>query len=245
MNEYAPGYSYTDAKGKARRVSKEFSRQNIWEEGQVGVEGWLDIMQRQFPKEMDNQVSNLPPVYRNEEDIKRWLVSNFLREINSHDLAVKVNAAIASDVPIEKKLIVLDMAFPMHRKSCAFPTPCHMIKVCHEGQLIGLLSGAQLNQYDLKERKPNHKNESVDQEGVVGETGESGGSGSGLSEHKAQEAGLSNPRATEDQEEGMATETQQDLAAEDEGVGPVCDLREDARDSAKWEEVLAVLPDTL
>ncbi len=236
MNEYAPSYSYTDAAGKTRRVSKEFSRQNIWEDGQVGIERWLDIMHRQFPKEMDNQVSNLPPVYRNEDDIKRWLVSNFLRELNTHDLVAEVNLAIASDLPIEKKLIGLDMAFPMHRKSCAFPTPCHMIKVCHEGQLIGLLSGAQLNQYDLKERKPNHpeeqtnKNENMGQEGVVGEAREGDGSGSAQSEGNAQETSISDARGTEDQEERMATETQQDLAAEDEGVGAVCDLREESWD---------------
>jgi hypothetical protein len=64
------------------------------------------------------------------------------------------------NLSVEDKYVQLNTLFPMHRKSCVFPSPCHMIKVCHEGQLIGLLGGAELKQYDLKIRKPNHPIES-------------------------------------------------------------------------------------
>ena len=49
-NEYAPKYRYVDVAGKNRTIGKGFSRQNIWEEGQVGIEKWLEIFGRLFPK---------------------------------------------------------------------------------------------------------------------------------------------------------------------------------------------------
>ena len=155
-NSYMPKYEYVDETGKTRRVGKGFKRVSIWENGQLGIEGWMQRMSQEFPGILADQVSNLPPIFRNNGDVRRWVVANYHRE---RDIRARIELAHRNSELGVSKLETLDALFPMNRKSCVYPSPCSMLKICHEGIGEMLLEGRGLEEFGLKERLPNHPNE--------------------------------------------------------------------------------------
>ena len=129
---YAFMYDFQDAMGGNHRLGKGWNRINIWED--IGVKEWVNILHTNSLQGFDpgRGIASqfiLPMEYnRNEEDMERWK-----RQVVHQEWKVRQGRAECLNI-LQKNPKnferALDEHFPMHTRSCDWPTRCQFQEIC-------------------------------------------------------------------------------------------------------------------
>lgn len=138
---YAFKYEFQDELGGNHRLGKGWNSVNIWED--MGVKNWIELLASESIQgfapgtALTNQFVTPVEYYRNEEDIARWKRQIIAQEqriataktdvgITYNLLAKNPNSSEYFDRLEEK----VDALFPMHTRSCDWPTKCVFQPLC-------------------------------------------------------------------------------------------------------------------
>jgi len=161
-DDYRFSYDWLTEFGETKRLGKGFSKINLWDSCYIGIKEWMEriVAGREVdlnPDLLDKYVVMPPPYYRNEADLEEWKLQARHQEMLIHDLATTANAMVAAG-DSEGLKTFLPIAFPKNRQSCAYPLPCSLIPICHEGLGDGV-GEMVLESGSYKQRQANHPNE--------------------------------------------------------------------------------------
>lgn len=155
--QYAVKYEFKDDMGGNHRLGKGWTRINIWED--MGVKNWIEMLASESIQgfqpgyALANQFVLPMEIYRNEHDMERWQ-----RQIVAQEKRVAEGRELVLDHNIHPEVFeeYLDEYFPMHTKSCDWPTRCFYQDVCF-GPDSYLHNPISSGLYTV--RTPNHKTE--------------------------------------------------------------------------------------
>ncbi len=155
---YAFKYDFQDDLGGNHRLGKGWNSVNIWED--MGVKNWIELLASEtlqgFPPmtALINQFV-LPEEYcRNEEDIERWKRQVIGQE---RKIAIAKLEFAAQTIPaFADHEAALDQHFPMHTRSCDWPTKCVFQPICF-GPKAYLVAPESSGLYSIREA--NHPTE--------------------------------------------------------------------------------------
>ena len=155
---YAFKYDFQDDLGGNHRLGKGWNSVNIWED--MGVKNWIELLASEtlqgFPPmtALINQFV-LPEEYcRNEEDIERWK-----RQVIGQERKIaeaKLEFAAQAIPAFADHEAALDQHFPMHTRSCDWPTKCVFQPICF-GPKAYLVAPESSGLYSIREA--NHPTE--------------------------------------------------------------------------------------
>ncbi len=136
--------------GKSRRLGKDWSRVNIWEE--MSIAEYVDSIKDGFDdalggNPLDSIIINSQLHRREKEKLARWR-----DEVTAQEVRVAVHLDTLKDAPDMGKDI-MDSGFPHHSSSCTYPTRCQFYPICWESRFYAddpIASG-------YKYREPHHE----------------------------------------------------------------------------------------
>jgi hypothetical protein len=133
--QYATRFETDNGSGGKSRLGRGWTRVNIWEDGQMGVKEWIELLANEttFPSTppgfaLENQFVLPEEYFRNPDDIARWK-----RQI-AYQEGVKIPQAldlIRCAGTWEERELLLDQHFPMFTRACHYPSRCQFKEVCH------------------------------------------------------------------------------------------------------------------
>lgn len=150
---YAFRYEFKDELGGSHRLGKGWNRVNIWED--MGVKAWIELLRTKSLQGFGPGAAIagqfiLPLEYfRNPEDMDRWE-----RQVVHQEH--RITQAKELIVPAEAREAWLDEFFPMHTKSCDWPTKCPFQEICF-GPKAYLFD--PMSSQIFEPREPNHPTE--------------------------------------------------------------------------------------
>ena len=136
---YAFRYEFQDPMGGNHRLGKGWNRVNIWED--MGVKAWVEHLASHelqgFPRGAALEAQFVLPIeyYRNPEDMDRWERQIIHQEKRVAEARYKMFMEDAPLGPDQENWAddfshLLDEHFPMHTKSCDWPTKCSFQEIC-------------------------------------------------------------------------------------------------------------------
>jgi hypothetical protein len=155
--EWSARYEWADDEGN-HRLGKGWVKREIWLHYPEGVKGWVRHLLETDPALLEEQVVQLPPILRSDQQIQSWKSTVVYQEqqIRRNRVAIE---CVSTTEPLmsEIKQTYLDETFPMSTGSgnCVWPSRCNMYPVCHEN-----MSPDDDTLYQI--RVPNHPQENVD-----------------------------------------------------------------------------------
>lgn len=164
--DYAISYEYQDELGMNHRLGKAWRRVNIWED--IGVKAWVEMCHREDIQGMGPsaglaKVSCLPTeFFRNEEDVERWERQVLAQESRVQDGLDWLE--VAENIGPEAFIRALDRYFPMHTRSCDWPTKCQNAETICFGANSGLYLIQPIASGEFAPRAPNHGGETIARE---------------------------------------------------------------------------------
>jgi len=129
--EYAFKYEYQDPYGANHRLGKGWNRVNIWED--MGVKAWVEYLSKNemqgFPpgRALEGQFVLPVEYFRNSEDADRWERQIVAQEKRIAEGLKGFHTNPLTPTGVEAKL---DEHFPMHTRSCDWPTKCSFQDIC-------------------------------------------------------------------------------------------------------------------
>ena len=92
----------------------------------LGIEGWLDWLEREEPELLEAQFIALPAILRSEYDIQRWQRQAMAA---ATDIRLRAEVLAEPDVCFEE---TLDITFPMStgHQNCLRPSRCPYLELC-------------------------------------------------------------------------------------------------------------------
>jgi hypothetical protein len=136
---YAFKFEFQDELGGNHRLGKGWNSVNIWED--MGVKNWIDLLASETIQgflpmtALTNQFVLPEEYYRSEEDIERWKrqVIGQERKITEAKKEIALGAVggvIKLPRTFETLEAAIDEHFPMHTRSCDWPTKCVYQPIC-------------------------------------------------------------------------------------------------------------------
>ena len=141
--EWSARYEWSDDEGN-HRLGKGWVKREIWLHYPEGVKGWVRHLLETDPALLEEQVVQLPPILRSEQQIQAWK-----RMVISSELDIRDNRE-----HVEANELNIDAMFPMSTSSgnCLWPSRCIYAGICH-----GIESPDDDTLYQI--RVPNHPQE--------------------------------------------------------------------------------------
>src|ERR1700684_851982 len=122
--EWSARYEWADDEGN-HRLGKGWVKREIWLHYAGGVKERIRHLSETDPALLEEQVVQLPPILRSEQQIQSWkqTVIHQERKIRENRLTVLQGS------------LTLDECFPLSTASgnCLWPSKCGMYSICHEG----------------------------------------------------------------------------------------------------------------
>jgi len=121
---------------KGHTLGKGWKRFNVWEYP-GGVKAWIDLLasgtvQPDCGDPFANSVQSPMPYFRQDRDMEDWLQSVQAQEQLVAAIAHDVEAHRTEHKADSKSLrSLLNISFPMHRRSCDYPSACQFIPLCY------------------------------------------------------------------------------------------------------------------
>jgi len=123
--EWSARYEWSDDEGN-HRLGKGWVKREIWLHYPEGVKGWVRHLLETDPALLEEQVVQLPPILRSEQQIQSWkdTVVHAERQIRAN----------RRDYDNGYMGLSLDAFFPMSTSSgnCLWPGKCFAFPICHE-----------------------------------------------------------------------------------------------------------------
>ncbi|HOQ48051.1 MAG TPA: hypothetical protein PK157_22275 [Bryobacteraceae bacterium] len=118
--------------GRKHTISSDFEPVRVWQEDSLGgVKGWIDslargVIQPEAGDALAQQFVLPVPYFRQPEDMKRWY-----RQVSSQESRVKRDVRFVQSASSHEKFEArLDQCFPMHTRSCDWPSKCDFQDIC-------------------------------------------------------------------------------------------------------------------
>jgi hypothetical protein len=144
--EWSARYEWHDDEG-GHRLGKGWVKREIWLHYPGGVKAWIEQLAQSDPALLEEQVVELPPILRSEQQIQSWRHAvihqeRIIRHNRDHSIGL-------GDHPLRQ--VFMDELFPMSTSSgnCLWPSKCSYFAICHENA-----SPDDDTLYQI--RKPNH-----------------------------------------------------------------------------------------
>lgn len=163
-------YNWTDGEGKSRKLGKDWTRIDIWENDHFSIKDYVEAISDVHDDALnDNPLNTLivaPPLYRREEEkMYRWWDQAQIQEgliVSGLGALEKANPSFDLRGGGKEAETILDAIFPLHNTACTYPTKCSYYNICwgsHYFEEDPLNSG-------FKRRVPHHEPELVHLEGL-------------------------------------------------------------------------------
>jgi hypothetical protein len=150
--EWSARYEWSDDEGN-HRLGKGWVKREIWLHYPGGVKAWVEHLASSDPALLEEQVVELPPILRSEQQIQSWRHAvihqeRIIRHNRDHSIGL-------GDHPLRQ--VFMDELFPMSTSSgnCLWPSKCSYFGLCHENA-----SPDDDTLYQV--RVPNHPQEGVE-----------------------------------------------------------------------------------
>lgn len=125
--EWSARYEWKDDEGN-HRLGKGWVKREIWLHYLGGVKEWIRHLSETDPAILEEQVVQLPPILRSEQQIESWKRT----VIGSETRIRRARAVVEAGPPLNTSGI--DELFPMSTSSgnCLWPGKCFAFPICHE-----------------------------------------------------------------------------------------------------------------
>jgi hypothetical protein len=151
MGEWTPRWKWSDEEGN-HTLGKGWRKREIWLYYPGGVKAWIEHLAASDPALLEEQVVELPPILRSEQQIQSWRHAvihqeRIIRHNRDHSIGL-------GDHPLRQ--VFMDELFPMSTSSgnCLWPSKCSYFGICHEN-----MSQDDDSLYQI--RVPNHPQEGL------------------------------------------------------------------------------------
>lgn len=137
-NEYKWKWEWKDEEGRKRRLSpKKYSPIDVWREGEIGVEAWVDMLasgevQPEAGDCLESQLILPMPYFRNPLEMRSWRLSVTAQETQVANDSQMIESLRLAQSPLYNDH--LDLRFPQYQHSCDYPTRCDCYDLCYGGK---------------------------------------------------------------------------------------------------------------